>query len=106
MDAEGQDFGGEPVMNAEYFILEGDEVDDQGNIYPKHRTILWAMGGWQRLHTSTELAAGIGLPTLGKECPSFFLGDEDKHMLHAVDIIEWLFESSANTIKRMDFPMV
>lgn len=78
IDAEGQNFPGD------------DRFDKQGNVYPLHRTILWGAGGWQRLHTSTELANGIGATTLGKECPSYFLGFEDKRALDPVDIIEWL----------------
>jgi hypothetical protein len=74
--AEGQDFPGQ------------EECDKNGNVYPLHRTILWGAGGWQRLHTSTELAEGIGLPTLGKECPSYFLGAENKQPLDPFDIIE------------------
>jgi hypothetical protein len=78
IDAEGQNFPGD------------DKFDKLGNVYPLHRTILWGAGGWQRLHSSTELVNGVGLPTLGKECQSHFLGDERKLALDPISIIEWL----------------
>jgi hypothetical protein len=105
VDAEGQDFGGEPVMGGStgYFMLEGD-IEHRGNIYPLHRTILWAAGGWQRLHSSTELASGIGVPTLGKETPWYPLGAPDKRALSSVEIIDWLLDLPAKYDKDHGFP--
>jgi hypothetical protein len=61
IDMEGEDFKGD------------NKFDKAGNVYPLHRVTLCGAGGWQRLHSSTDLANGVGLPTLGKECPSYFL---------------------------------
>ncbi|MFZ0494422.1 MAG: DNA polymerase [Methylocella sp.] len=80
IDAEGQNFQGY------------NEIDKQGNVYPLHRTTLWGAGGWQRLYNSTELAAGIGLPALGKECSSYFLEAEQGEFIDPINIIEWLLE--------------
>jgi hypothetical protein len=91
VDAEGRTFAGY------------DEVDAKGNIYPLHRTILWGASGWQRLHTSTELAAGIGVPTLGRECASYSLGDGER-MLGSVEIIEWLLELTEKYDRDHGFP--
>jgi DNA polymerase type B, organellar and viral len=85
-------------------FLGQDEHDKKGNVYPLHRVILCGAGGWQRLYTSTELEAGIGLPTLGKECPSYFLGSEDKKALDPVDIIEWMLGLPGEYNRANGFP--
>lgn len=116
IDAEGHNFAGE-------------DIEYRGNIYPKHRTILWAVGGWRRLYSSTELANGVGLPTLGEECASYSLGggkpggpvaseavpegdamgratggSEDKRALSSVEIIEWLLTLPGLYDKNHGFP--
>jgi hypothetical protein len=91
IDAEGQNFPGY------------DEIDKKGNVYPLHRTTLWGAGGWQRLHTSTELAAGIGVPTLGKECPAHFLSNNGK-AIDPYDIIEWLLNLPEHYNREHGFP--
>ncbi len=82
IDAEGQDFPG------------FDETDAQGNIYPLHRTILWAMGGWRRKHTAEAIADGAS-PLEGEECPTHLLYHDDRRPLHTDEIIAWLLEKSA-----------
>ena len=90
-------------MDVPYFMLEGD-IEYQGNIYPLHRTILWAVGGWRRLHTSTELANGIGLPTLKKNALHITLNSEDKRALASVESIEWLLTLPGKYDKEHGFP--
>jgi hypothetical protein len=74
------------------------------NVYPLHRTTLWADGGWRRQNTSTELAAGLGKPTLGEECPGYFLYYEDKRPHHSDEIIEWLLSLPGRYGPEQGFP--
>ena len=111
VDAEGQDFPGFDEVDTTFMatveealkagLPEPQKRNPDGtpasNVYPLHRTILWAAGGWKRSHTSTELVAGIGKPTLGEECPAYFLYHDDKPRITRMKLSNGCFLCQSDT---------
>jgi hypothetical protein len=78
-------------IDAEGETIPGfDETDANGNVYPLHRTTLWAAAGWRRTYTPEAIAAGLGSPMDGEETKLHVLVREDKKPHHSDEIIEWL----------------